>query len=113
MPIVAASASKTSIASQLRRLRGTTSNRTTASAVPPRERHTGRTRALVAAVVVTVSVEGCVVVPLNVTEAGASVHVGGSLAATGVMEQVRFTVPEKPFSPTTLIVALLPVAAPG
>ncbi len=60
-----------------------------------------------------VSVEVCVVVPLNVTDGGVSVHVGGSLAATGVMEQDRFTVPEKPFVPTTLIVAVFPVVAPG
>ena len=73
----------------------------------------GRIRALVLAVVVTVSVEVCAVVPLNVTDAGESVHVGASLAATGVMEQVRFTVPENPLVPTTLIVAVFPVVAPG
>ncbi len=87
--------------------------RTTASAVPPTGRQRGRLIALVAAVVLTVSVEVCVVVPLNVTDGGVSVHVGGSLAATGVMEQVRFTVPEKPFVPTTLIVVVFPVVAPG
>lgn len=73
----------------------------------------GRIRALVAAVVVTVSVEVCAVVPLNVTDDGESEHVGGSLAATGAMEQVRFTVPENPLVPTTLIVAVFPVVAPG
>ena len=68
--------------------------------MPPTCRHAGRIRALVAAVVVTVSVEVCAVAPLNVIEDGESVHVGGSLAATGVMEQLKFTVPEKPLVPT-------------
>ncbi len=87
--------------------------RITASAVPAAGRHAGWIRSLVAAVVVTVSVDVCVVVPLNVTDDGESVHVGGSIAATGAMEQVRFTVPEKPLVPTTLIVAVFPVEAPG
>ena len=68
---------------------------------------------MVAGVVVTVSVEVCVVVPLSVTDAGESVHVGGSLAAAGVMAQLRLTVPEKLFSPTTLMDVLLPAVAPG
>jgi hypothetical protein len=79
----------------------------------PIRRHVGWINALVAAVVVTVSVEVCAVVPLNVTDGGVSVHVGGSLAATGVMEQLRFTVPEKPLVPTTLIDTVFPVVAPG
>jgi hypothetical protein len=87
--------------------------RMTASADPAAGRHKGRIRALVATVVVTVSVEVCVVVPLSVTDVGESAHVGGSLAAIGVMEQLRFTVPEKPLVPTTLIVAVFPVVAPG
>jgi hypothetical protein len=87
--------------------------RTTANAMPAACRHAGRIRALVAAVVVMVRVEVCAVVPLNVTDDGDRVHVGGSLAATGVIEQLRFTVPEKPFVPTILIVAVFPVAAPG
>jgi hypothetical protein len=63
--------------------------------------------------VFTVSVEVCVVVPLICTELGEKLHVGGSLAAVGVMEQLRLTVPEKPFIPSTLMVPVLPVVAPG
>lgn len=101
------------IASQLRLLRGTASNRTRANAIPPAGRHAGRPSALVEAVVETVSVEVCAVVPLSATDAGESEHAGGSLAGIGVIEQVRFTVPEKPLMPTTLMVAVFPVVAPG
>jgi hypothetical protein len=72
-----------------------------------------RFSAVDAAVVSTVSVDVCAVFPLSVTEAGLRLHVGGSLAAAGVMEQLRLTEPEKPFVPATLIVAVFPVVAPG
>jgi hypothetical protein len=58
-------------------------------------------------------VELCAVVPLSVSELGVSVHVGGSLAAAGVIEQVKLSVPENPLLPTTLIAVVLPLVAPG
>ena len=105
-------ASKTSIASQLRRRRGTASNKTTANAIPPACRQ-GRLAALLGAVVETASVEVFTVVPLSVTDAGENEHVGGSESAVGVMEQPRFTVPANPLVPTTLMGAVFPVVAPG
>jgi hypothetical protein len=47
-----------------------------------------------------------------VTDAG-TLHVAGSLAAVGVMAQLRVTVPVKPFAGVTVIVEVLPVVAPG
>jgi len=64
-------------------------------------------------VVVTVSVEVCAVLPLSVTEAGLRLHVAGSLAAAGLIEQLRFTAPENPLIPTALMVDVFPVIAPG
>ena len=69
--------------------------------------------ALVAAVVVTVSVEVWAVAPLIVTEAGETLHVAGSLAAAGLTAQVKATAPLNPPDPVTLMVAPLPVVAPG
>jgi hypothetical protein len=60
-----------------------------------------------------VSVEICGVVPLSVIELGIRVHVGGSMAAAGVIEQVKLTVPEDPLMPTTLSAVMLPLVAPG
>ena len=70
-------------------------------------------RALVAAVVKIVSVELCAAVPAIVTELGVKVQVGESLSATGVIEQVRSTVPVNPFDGVTVIVTVFPVVAPG
>jgi hypothetical protein len=114
--IEATSTASPTIASQLRRRRGTPISSTTASAVPPadgQKKFFVRFSAVVAAVVSTVSVDVCAVLPLSVTDAGLRLHVGGSLAAAGVMEQLRLTEPENPFVPTTLIVAVFPVVAPG
>lgn len=61
----------------------------------------------------TVSVEVCAVVPLIVTEPGRILHVAGSLAAVGVMVQLRLTVPVKPFDGVTTIVEVFPLFAPG
>lgn len=69
--------------------------------------------ALDGAVVVTVSVEVCAVFPLRVTEEGLKLQVAGSLAAVGLIEQLRFTAPEYPFVPITLIVEVFPVVAPA
>ena len=80
-----------------------------ASAVPA-EGHSSffnRFSALVAAVVNTVNVELCVAVPVIVTDLGDMVQVGESLAAAGLIEQVRFTVPVNPFAPDTVIVSAL------
>ena len=61
----------------------------------------GVTEAVVAAVVLTVSVD----VPAPpVTAAGLSAQVAGWLAAVGVMAQVRFTVPVKPATAAMVIV---------
>jgi hypothetical protein len=69
---------------------------------------------VVAAVVDTVNVAVCAVVPLKfVNEAGERLHVAGSLAAVGVMAQVSATVPVNPPDGVTLIVEVLPVVAPG
>lgn len=114
-PIEINSTASPTIASQLRR-RGTPISITSASAVPPAD---GQNSffvwfpAVVAAVVVTVKVEVCAVLPFSVTEAGLKLHVAGSLAAVGLMEQLKFTVPEYPFIPATPMVAVLPVVAPG
>jgi hypothetical protein len=53
------------------------------------------------------------VFPLSITDAGLRLHVGGLLAAVGLIEQLRFTVPENSFVPTTLMVDEFPVVAPG
>lgn len=60
-----------------------------------------------------VSVEVCAVVPPIVTEDGAKLHVAGSLVAVGLMEQLKLTVPVKPFEGVTEIVTVFPVVAPG
>ena len=63
----------------------------------------------------TVSVDVWAVVPLILTEVGLRLHVGMSL--TFVIDvltlQLRATVPAKPCVPTTLIVPVFPVVAPG
>jgi hypothetical protein len=68
---------------------------------------------LVAAVVVTVSVEVCAVAPLMVREVGENAQVAGSLAAAGAMTQVNATAPVNPPEGVAVIVAVLPVVAPG
>lgn len=60
-----------------------------------------------------VSVEFCAVFPVIAIELGVNVQVGVSLAAVGVMEQVRFTVPVNPFDGVTVIGTVFPVVAPG
>jgi hypothetical protein len=68
----------------------------------------------VGAVVYTVNVAVCAVAPLIVTEAGERLHVAGSLAAVGVMAQLRLTMPVNPPVPgVTVIVEVFPVVAPG
>jgi hypothetical protein len=73
----------------------------------------GRTSAdLEAAVVYTVSVDVCAA-PLIATEAGERLHVAGSLAAVGEMEQLMSTVPVKPLAGVTVMVDVFPRVAPG
>jgi hypothetical protein len=69
-------------------------------------------RAELAAVVFTVRVAVCTAVPLMVTEAGMS-HVAGSLAAAGVMAQVRLIVPVNPPDGVKVIADVFPAVAPG
>src|SRR5580658_1939776 len=70
--------------------------------------------AVVAAVELTVSVEVCAVEPLKfVNETGERAQVAGSLAAVGVMAHISATVAVNPPDGVTLIVDVLPVAAPG
>ena len=52
------------------------------------------------------------IVPLMVTVVG-TLHVGGSLAAVGVMAQLRLTAPVNPYHGVTEIVDVFPVVAPG
>jgi hypothetical protein len=70
---------------------------------------------VVAAVVLTVSVDVCAAVPLRVTEAGLRLQVGVSVTPVIVVvtAQVTLTLPENPYVPTTLMVAVFPVVAPG
>jgi hypothetical protein len=108
-------ASRPSIASQLRRRLGTQKNNSSANDAPPAD---GQKSFLVwfidvvAAVVLMVSVAVCAVVPLTVTVAG-MLHVAGSFEAFVVNAQLRFTVPVKPLFGVTVIVEVLPVVAPG
>jgi hypothetical protein len=68
-------------------------------------------RAVDAAVVLTVKVAVCAAVLPTATDVG-MLHVMGSLAAVGVIAQLKLTVPVNPPDGVTLIVAVLPVVAP-
>jgi hypothetical protein len=109
--------SSPSIASQLRRRLGIPKNSASARAAPPvdgQNKLLVRLRAVVAAVVETVSVEVPADAPLIVTEAGERLHVAGSVAPEGPETlQARATVLANPPDPVTLMVEVLPVVAPG
>jgi hypothetical protein len=62
--------------------------------------------------VLTISVADCAVVLETVTVAG-TLHVGGSLAALGVIAQVRLTGPVKPYHGVTETIDVFPDVAPG
>jgi hypothetical protein len=62
--------------------------------------------------VLTSSVAVCAVVPETVTVAG-KLHVGGSLAAVGVIAQLRLTAPVNPYHGVTETVDVFPEIAPG
>lgn len=79
--------------------------------LPPKEPGSAMALHVVAAVVYTVSVDVCAA-PLIVTEAG-MLHVAGSLAASGVMAQLRLTGPVNPPDGVTVIVELFPLVTPG
>jgi hypothetical protein len=115
MPIAAVSARSPSIAGQLRRRRGSPIISISASPVPV-EGHNSFFiwfSALVAAVVVIVSVDVCAAAPVIETEGGDKAHVTGSLSAMELTEQIRLTVPVNPFAGVTVIETVLPVVAPG
>jgi hypothetical protein len=62
--------------------------------------------------VLTIRVAVCAVTPVIVTVAG-TLHVGGSLAAVGVIVQVRLTAPVNPYHGVTETVDVFPDVAPG
>lgn len=100
------------------RLLGLTKSNANASVAPPAGGQKGPLFsffALVAAVVVTVSVEVWAVLPLIVMEVGFRLQVGILLTPViaVVTLQVRVTVPLNPFVPATLMVPVFPVVAPG
>ena len=99
----------------LRRRAGLQMSRKVARAVPPtngRNDFPSPWRAELAAVVFTVRLAICAAVPLMVTEVG-MLHVAGSLAAAGVMAQVRPIVPVNPPVGVKVIVDVFPAVAPG
>jgi len=109
-------ASKPTIAIQARLRRGTPKSSTSASAVPPAGGQNSLFMwfsALVGAVVFSVSVAVCAVLPLMVTEVGDRLHVTGSTVNAGVTEQLRLMAPVNPFAGVTVIVEVFPVVAPG
>jgi hypothetical protein len=67
---------------------------------------------VVAAAVFTVRVVVSAVAPLIVIEAG-TLHVAGSLAASGVIAQLRLIAPVNPFEGVKVMVEVLPVVSPG
>jgi hypothetical protein len=116
IPALAKSTNSPRIAHLARRL-NPTKNNANASAVPPGETQNKifvRFSALVAAVVITVSVEVLAAVPLRETETGFKLQVGMLLTTVNavVTLHVRFTVPLNPFVPTTLTVPVFPEVEP-
>jgi hypothetical protein len=110
---------KIRIASMLRQLRrraGIPKNNSAARAIPPpaaKSLFKGCSAPLVAAVVLTVSVE--VALPVPVTEAAGAEQVGGSIALAGalVTAHEKVTEPVKPPEGATVRVVVFPVVAPG
>lgn len=110
--------SRTSIPSTLHHFRlraGMLTAKMQARAVPPIHGSTNlpvRLRAPLGPVVFTVRAIVCAVVPLMVTEAG-TLQVAGSLAAWGVIAQLRLITPVNPFEGVKLKVEVFPAGAPG
>jgi hypothetical protein len=107
--------SSPTIASQLRRRLGKPKKSRKARVAPPADGQNSFFISffeVVAAVVEMVSVLVCAP-ELIVTEAGDKLHVAGSVAALVVNEQVRATAPVNPPDGVTLIVEVLPLAAPA
>lgn len=103
---------------QLRRRAGMPKKSKAATTKPPlaaKNLFSGRSKApLVAAVVVTVRVAVCEAAPDTLTDPGVNAHVAGSFAPLGpATEQARATLPVKPPEGVTVIVDVLPVAAPA
>jgi hypothetical protein len=101
------------MAGQLRLRAGMPKKTTRAKAAPPavgQKRFLGLLSAVVAAVVLMLKV--AIVTPLTETEAGI-LHVAGSLAAVGAMEQLRLTMPVNPPAGVMVMVEVLPEVAPA
>jgi hypothetical protein len=99
----------------IRRRAGTPTSRRHAKAVPPTNGGKNllvRLRAEVAGVVFTVRVTVCAAELLMVAEAG-MLHVAGSLAAVGVIAQLRLITPVNPLEGVKVIVEVFPIVAPG
>jgi len=94
---------------------GITTSSMHARAVPstaPHPNFAGRLSAEVAGVVVTVRTTVCAADPLMLTDAG-RLHVAGSLAAAGVIAQLKLIAPVNPPTGVKLIVDVFPDVAPG
>ena len=99
----------------LHRRAGMPMSKTQATGGPPTNDHKSFLagfKAELAAVVFTVRVIVCAVQPLMVAELG-RLHVAGSLAAVGVIAQLREIAPVNPPDAVKLIVDVFPVVAPG
>jgi hypothetical protein len=100
---------------RLRRLAGMPTSRMHAKAVLLNHGQAdplSRRRADVAGVVFTLRVVVCGEEPLRVTEAG-MLQVAGSLAALGVIAQLRLIAPVNPPADVKVTVEVLPMVAPG
>lgn len=111
-------AARIRIANQFQRRLGTIKKHSKASSAPPalgQKRFSIRFSDVIGPVVVAVSVDVSAAEPLIVTEVGFKLHVGASFPSISavVTVHVKFTVPLNPFIPTTLMVPVFPVVAPG
>jgi len=98
-----------------RRREGRPTSRRHASADPPRDGQkilAGSFRAVVGGVVMTVRTAVCGPAPVIVAEDG-MLQVAGSLAAVGVMAQLRAIAPVNPPPGVRVMVEVLPLVAPG
>jgi hypothetical protein len=108
------SSNTASRAGSARRRLGSLKNSSSASTAPPPVGQSSGCPRLpeVAAVVLTVSVEVCAAEPVKLNELGESAQDAGFVAAIGLMEQLRATVPVNPLVGVIEITAVLPEVAP-
>jgi hypothetical protein len=113
-PTVTMSSNTASRAGSARRRLGSVKNSTNARTVPPPVGQKSGCPRLpeVAAVVLTVSVDVCAAEPVKLNEVGESVQVAGLVAAIGLMEQLKPTVPVNPLVGAIEMTAVLPDVAP-